>query len=374
MVKKDPRLSHQTLRVLRVFLEQQPKEAAGSDICKQTRLLSGTLYPILMRLERSGWLKSRWEQIDPHDAGRPRRRLYLLTSLGYNKTREALSELGCAGWKARVEVAISLVLAVLLVEAYAWLPKISDWLVERAVSRLLAEEDQARCREEWKASLDALPNSVVKLRHALSFCFAPQKINANSMQAKLEQLGYQLEALSDKHSCNLQGMRALNRAVEQRQVSQKSLERKVDETVAYFKTIDPASHVVGHAPNSEYVRNFVDLFNDTAKSFDRFGRVLVSAVNRLSNLTDSRIERVSARIEQGDILVRTIVAKHADANELFRKGKLPELTLVLKNLNDDLETLAVLVEHVVDAHDDSEFRRIATALGNFTASNPERKT
>ena len=94
MAPKDPRLSHQTLRVLRVFLNEQPKETAGSDICKQTGLLSGTLYPILMRLERSGWLTSRWEQVDPRNAGRPRRRLYRLTGVGYNKASKAFSELG----------------------------------------------------------------------------------------------------------------------------------------------------------------------------------------------------------------------------------------------------------------------------------------
>ena len=94
MTRKDPRLSHQTLRVLRAVLEQPKEGLAGSDICKQTQLLSGTLYPILMRLERSGWLKSKWEQVDPRDAGRPRRRLYHLTGLGYNKTSEALSDLG----------------------------------------------------------------------------------------------------------------------------------------------------------------------------------------------------------------------------------------------------------------------------------------
>jgi PadR family transcriptional regulator, regulatory protein PadR len=94
MPKKDPRLSHQTLRVLRVFLKQPSNHLAGSDIWKQTEMLSGTLYPILMRLERSGWLDSKWEQLDPSDAGRPRKRLYRLTGTGYNKTREALAELG----------------------------------------------------------------------------------------------------------------------------------------------------------------------------------------------------------------------------------------------------------------------------------------
>ena len=94
MAVKDPRLSHQTLRVIRLFLEQPKGRFAGSDICKQTGMLSGTLYPILMRLEKAGWLDSQWEELDPSEAGRPRKRLYWLTGLGYNKTREAFAELG----------------------------------------------------------------------------------------------------------------------------------------------------------------------------------------------------------------------------------------------------------------------------------------
>lgn len=94
MVKKDPRLSHTTLRVLQVFIDQPNPTLAGSDVSKQTGMLSGTVYPILMRLERYGWLSSQWENLDPKDAGRPRRRLYRLTGLGYNKSKAAFAELG----------------------------------------------------------------------------------------------------------------------------------------------------------------------------------------------------------------------------------------------------------------------------------------
>jgi PadR family transcriptional regulator, regulatory protein PadR len=94
MVEKDPRLSHHVLRVLRLFAEQPTVSLAGSDVSKQTGMLSGTIYPILMRLERAGWLSSQWENLDPRDAGRPRRRLYHLTALGYNKSQAAFAELG----------------------------------------------------------------------------------------------------------------------------------------------------------------------------------------------------------------------------------------------------------------------------------------
>ena len=90
----DPRLSHQTLRVLRVFLNRPRDGLAGSDIWKETKILSGTLYPILMRLEKAGWLESQWEELEPSQAGRPRKRLYRLTAAGYNSSREALSDLG----------------------------------------------------------------------------------------------------------------------------------------------------------------------------------------------------------------------------------------------------------------------------------------
>jgi DNA-binding PadR family transcriptional regulator len=103
MLKREPRLSHQTLRVLKVFVERPNNDLAGSDICKQTKMLSGTLYPILVRFERAGWLDSKWEKLDPSEAGRPRKRLYRLTGSGYQKARQALAELrvpdGGLAWK-----------------------------------------------------------------------------------------------------------------------------------------------------------------------------------------------------------------------------------------------------------------------------------
>ena len=53
----------------------------------------GTLYPLLARLEAAGWATSQWEDVDPREAGRPRRRLYRLTGVGQRRAREALSGL-----------------------------------------------------------------------------------------------------------------------------------------------------------------------------------------------------------------------------------------------------------------------------------------
>ena len=91
------RLSHQALRVLKVFLDafsdNVRSELAGADLMKAARVSSGTLYPILLRLERAGVLTSRWEEGRPEDLGRPRRRFYQITPAGVTLTQEALREL-----------------------------------------------------------------------------------------------------------------------------------------------------------------------------------------------------------------------------------------------------------------------------------------
>lgn len=51
-------------------------------VAKATGLQAGTVQPILSRFEKAGWLKPRWEDIDPHVEGRRPRRLYKLTGEG----------------------------------------------------------------------------------------------------------------------------------------------------------------------------------------------------------------------------------------------------------------------------------------------------
>jgi DNA-binding PadR family transcriptional regulator len=65
-----------TQLVLRVLLEDPTRELYGLQICEAAGLPSGTIHPILARLENAGWLASRWEEVDPSERGRPRRRYY----------------------------------------------------------------------------------------------------------------------------------------------------------------------------------------------------------------------------------------------------------------------------------------------------------
>ena len=88
----EPRMSAQTLKVLGALMASMQDELSGAEIGRVSKLSSGTLYPILLRLEGVGWLKSRWETEDPKALGRPRRRFYRVTAVGARKARETFRQ------------------------------------------------------------------------------------------------------------------------------------------------------------------------------------------------------------------------------------------------------------------------------------------
>jgi PadR family transcriptional regulator, regulatory protein PadR len=80
-----------TQLVLRAMLAEPAQEMYGLQIGQAAELPSGTIHPILARLEGCGWLESRWEEIDPAREGRPRRRYYRLSAEGAEHARTALA-------------------------------------------------------------------------------------------------------------------------------------------------------------------------------------------------------------------------------------------------------------------------------------------
>ena len=63
------------------LLRAAPEATWGLAICAETGRPSGTIYPLLERLERYGLLSSQWESEEVTRRG-PRRRLYTLTDDG----------------------------------------------------------------------------------------------------------------------------------------------------------------------------------------------------------------------------------------------------------------------------------------------------
>lgn len=88
--QNEPRLTHATVSVLRAMLENPGRELYGLEVCAMAGLPTGTVHPILARLEGMGWLVSAWEQVNPKAEGRPRRRYYRLSEDGAMRAQAAV--------------------------------------------------------------------------------------------------------------------------------------------------------------------------------------------------------------------------------------------------------------------------------------------
>ena len=78
------------LALLEVLSASAPQWRHGYDLMKETGLLSGTLYPLLMRMTDQGLVEAEW--LPPAQAGRPARHAYRLTAKGLALAAAAVNE------------------------------------------------------------------------------------------------------------------------------------------------------------------------------------------------------------------------------------------------------------------------------------------
>lgn len=85
--QRDTPLSYSAALVLQAMAQGH---RYGFEIMRAAHLPSGTVYPLLRRLEASGLVASRWEGAeDAHRQGRPPRRYYTVTPSGAGALAEA---------------------------------------------------------------------------------------------------------------------------------------------------------------------------------------------------------------------------------------------------------------------------------------------
>ncbi|WP_051893283.1 PadR family transcriptional regulator [Streptomyces erythrochromogenes] len=84
------RITSATLDVMETFLTSD-EDLHGFAVARGAGKPTGSIYPILARMEEAGWLESRWESEHP-DPGRPRRRFYKLTPDGLASARAVVLE------------------------------------------------------------------------------------------------------------------------------------------------------------------------------------------------------------------------------------------------------------------------------------------
>lgn len=79
-------LSAHAKRLLAALLAGGTSWSHGYELARIAEVKSGTLYPLLIRLEEQGYLEAEWQQ--PAERGRPARHAYRLTPIGMKLARD----------------------------------------------------------------------------------------------------------------------------------------------------------------------------------------------------------------------------------------------------------------------------------------------
>ena len=89
--------------MLATLLDARDRWSHGYELASRTGIKSGTLYPLLIRLEAQGYLEAEWQQ--PLASGRPPRHAYRLTAAGQRLARAEAGALDLAvpvaDWRGR---------------------------------------------------------------------------------------------------------------------------------------------------------------------------------------------------------------------------------------------------------------------------------
>ena len=95
-------LSKHARALLAALLAARDRWSHGYELTSLTGVKSGTLYPLLIRLEAQGFLEAEWQQ--PLASGRPPRHAYRLTAAGQRLARAEAAAPGqsvpASGWRA----------------------------------------------------------------------------------------------------------------------------------------------------------------------------------------------------------------------------------------------------------------------------------
>jgi hypothetical protein len=264
-----------------------------------------------------------------------------------------------------MELLISIAITLLIAEVYVWLPRLSDWLVDRAVLRL-ADEMQDRYREEWKSHLHSLPNSIVRLVEALSLLgpHTANDINDAHFSARTREFDGALDTLANQHDALAQKIRSLVVKATMNRETIVGLEQTVrahERNLRALEWPDP----IRQAPNFPDIQTAVLKATD---EFDRFGHAVVRAITRATTITTAAVGRLNGRVDENEWHLLAIRAKRAHLQDVLRKRK-PSAVAASAALTDLDQELGLFREKIKDAGIDNddpageeEYKRIMIAL------------
>jgi hypothetical protein len=217
-----------------------------------------------------------------------------------------------------MEILISLVVGIVLMELYAWLDPLAIWLVRRAVKEL-PDDRRDEFVSQFEADLATVPNSFVKVYLVLRDCVLPI---GDIEQAMLRD---ELAELADMFDDTIDKVGHVDKVLEQAGDLLASSERRELEVVGRYNGLLERLQKLQQGQNAKAA---VD-------------HLLALSPSLAADLSDIRVtlERNQARLLNAVTSLREPLARAAETQERIRRRLLDERPL---NDDDDGELLDAL--------------------------------
>jgi len=228
-----------------------------------------------------------------------------------------------------MELLISGIVSIIIMEAYAWLPRLSDKLLDRAISRL-RKRDQDRCREEWLSGLEILPNTFAKLFHAVVILRRARRIGHYSFRSELRMLDEEIRAVTEQH---IYLVELFGQARVQLNCSGRKLAGVLDELCKSNMDF-----------SKETTRNGVSVLKP-GETIAAFSRDIFSAYTRAMQNKLLRIESCHEKLQDIKCMIEEASAKlDATSRELRRGASLDQLDQLLGEIATELLEVRSILE------------------------------
>jgi hypothetical protein len=250
-----------------------------------------------------------------------------------------------------MEILISLVTGIVLMEVYVWLDPLSIWLVRR-VAKTLPEETRAEFVEQFTADLATLPNSISKVYFAFRDC----TLAANSIrQAVVREAAL---TLADEYKSTYNEMGLLHQSLGELRAATFS---KLGKDVQFVSTIDQCLETLRRKQRRD------DLEAQTAvQHFEALSLPVSNKIRTLETAFEQKHEKLSALT---DALHKTMT-NALEASEKIRWRMLDENPLEDTDLELLLSAFHNMLKEIgpIQAAYRIELTSYASLISNFPAN------
>lgn len=202
-----------------------------------------------------------------------------------------------------MEHLISFLFGAAIREFYAWIPRICDRLIDRAV-RKLPSILQSGCRNDWIAEQKDYPNSIMKIITALSHIYGANEIVRDYFEGRIEDARYAVGQAAAQHTSILGLTRKMARDLEQSRQRLKTFHYEFSANSVLSRSGECAT----------------PLQHNASESLQKFTGAIVATLDRASTLTQKSVESAQVRLDDlKGSMERAAIALQQAENQ-FRNG------------------------------------------------------